>query len=125
MKIVPISKFEYKVFPINEGDKTLEVTKEEFLGLEEHIKCFNEDLTAVIDYVKTEEEIKAEEVEQHNFEIRLQVEELKRELAKTDYKALKLFEGEITEEEYAETRILRQSLRQQINELESQIITEE
>ena len=93
--------------------------------MEEHIKCFNEDLTAVIDYVKTEEEIKAEEVEQHNFEIRLQVDELKRELAKTDYKALKLFEGEITEEEYAETRILRQSLRQQINELESQIITEE
>ena len=47
--------------------------------------------------------------------------ELKAELCATDYKALKYMEGWLTEEEYAPIKSLRQSLRDQINELESQL----
>ena len=84
--------------------------------------CFNDDLSAVIEYVKSTEELELERVQEHNFQIRIRISELKSQLAQTDYKTLKLFEGLITEEEYLETRVLRESLRAQINELESQIV---
>lgn len=41
-------------------------------------------------------------------------------LAKTDYIAIKHSEGWITDEDYAETRALRQSYRDRINELEQE-----
>jgi hypothetical protein len=44
---------------------------------------------------------------------------LKSQLAATDYQAIKYAEGWITAEEYAEAKALRQSLRDQINALES------
>lgn len=47
--------------------------------------------------------------------------ELKAELCATDYKALKYMEGWLTEEKYAPIKALRQSLRDQINELEAQL----
>jgi len=47
-----------------------------------------------------------------------QISKLKRELAKTDYQAIKYAEGWITEEEYAPIKAQRQALRNQINELE-------
>lgn len=122
MKIVPISKFEYRVFPIKEDEPYLEITEKEFEGLELQTHCFNEDLTAVIEYVKSQEEIEKEQRQNRNFELRLRISELKSQLAQTDYKTLKLFEGLLTEEEYLETRVLRESLRAQINELESQIV---
>jgi len=125
MKIVPISKFEYKVFPIKEDEAFIEITEEEYAGLENHTHCFNDDLTAVVEYVKSETELEKERIQAHNFELRIRISELKGQLALTDYKTLKLFEGLITEAEYAETRVLRESLRLQINDLESQIITEE
>lgn len=55
----------------------------------------------------SQEEINAEEIKR-----------LKAELAATDYKCLKFVDGALTEEEYADVRTYRASLRQQINELE-------
>ena len=42
-------------------------------------------------------------------------------LTGTDYKALKFAEGQISEKDYAETKQQRQSLRDKINELESEL----
>lgn len=43
---------------------------------------------------------------------------LKAELAETDYKALKFFEGWLSEAEYAPIKARRQQLRDEINALE-------
>jgi hypothetical protein len=48
------------------------------------------------------------------------IEELKHRLEETDYKAIKYAEGLISEEEYADTKALRQSWRDEINELEKE-----
>lgn len=122
MKIVPISKFEYKVFPIKDGEPTIEISEADYYGLECQTKCISDDLTSVIDYVKTESELEKETIEQQNEEIRFKIYDLKSELAATDYKALKYVEGEISEEDYAETKEFRKALRAKINELETQIV---
>ena len=122
MKIIPLNKFDYQIFPIREGDAYIEVSEEDFRGLEDHTKCFTDDLKAVIDYVKTGEELIREETERKNEELRFQIYELKAQLSATDYKTLKYAEGELSEEEYAETKELRKGLREQINKLESQIV---
>ena len=54
----------------------------------------------------------------NNGEIISRIEELTILLGATDYKALKHSEGLISEEDYAETKELRQSYREEINELE-------
>lgn len=46
---------------------------------------------------------------------------LKQRLNKTDYKALKFAEGELTSSEYAETRAERKALRAEINALETKL----
>ena len=46
---------------------------------------------------------------------------LKGELQATDYKCLKFVDGALTEEEYAEVRIARQALRDQINDVQAEI----
>lgn len=122
MKIIPINKFDYQIFPIKEGDAYIEISEEDFLGLESHTKCFTDDLTAVIDYVKTGAELIKEETERKNEELRFQIYDLKAQLAATDYKTLKYAEGELSEEEYAETKEYRKGLRVQINELQKQIV---
>ena len=122
MKIIPLNKFDYQIFPIREGDAYIEVSEEDFRGLEDYTKCFTDDLKAVIDYVKTGEELIREETERKNEELRFQIYELKAQLSATDYKTLKYAEGELTAEEYAETKELRKGLREQINKLESQIV---
>ena len=48
----------------------------------------------------------------------IKVAQLKAELSATDYKCLKYVDGALTEEEYAEVKKYRASLRKQINELE-------
>lgn len=45
-------------------------------------------------------------------------------LAQTDYKALKHADGALSDEEYAETKTLRQTWRDEINDLESKITEE-
>lgn len=47
-----------------------------------------------------------------------QITELKWELKKTDYKAVKFAEGWYSEEEYAEIKSAREDIRNQIRELE-------
>ena len=49
------------------------------------------------------------------------IEELKHKLTETDYKAIKYAEGLISEEEYAQTKALRQSWRDEINRLEQEV----
>ena len=47
---------------------------------------------------------------------------LKQILASTDYQALKHADGALSDEEYEATRQYRQSLRDQINEIESEVM---
>lgn len=47
--------------------------------------------------------------------------ELKNKLAKTDYKAIKYAEGELSAEEYAETLEQRRAWRAEINELQAEL----
>lgn len=48
--------------------------------------------------------------------------QLKQKLAATDYKAIKFAEGELTEEEYAPIREERRAWRDEINELEAELV---
>lgn len=62
-------------------------------------------------------------VEKYNSRIKAianneRVAELKANLTATDYKAIKYAEGEITAEEYAETKEQRRAWREEINQLE-------
>lgn len=50
-----------------------------------------------------------------------QISKLKNNLAKTDYKAIKYAEGELTATEYAETLAQRREWRAEINALQAQI----
>ena len=50
---------------------------------------------------------------------RLEITQLKKQLSDTDYKAIKYAEGQISEEEYASVKELRQGYRDRINELEA------
>ena len=47
--------------------------------------------------------------------------ELKQKLAETDYKAIKYSEGELSAEEYAETKAQRRAWREEINKLEEEL----
>ena len=49
---------------------------------------------------------------------RLEIQQLKKQLSDTDYKAIKYAEGQISEEDYASVRELRQGYRDRINYLE-------
>ena len=51
------------------------------------------------------------------------IDDLKQRLADTDYKAIKYAEGLISDEDYAETKKLRQEWRDEINRLESEAQT--
>lgn len=64
------------------------------------------------DYFDVDDEIKISNEEK--------IEILKQNLKDTDYKAIKYVEGVISEEDYAETKALRQSWRDEINRLESE-----
>ena len=50
---------------------------------------------------------------------RLEIQQLKKSLSDTDYKAIKYAEGQISESEYASVKAERQSYRDRINELEA------
>ena len=69
----------------------------------------------ILDEVKEQEEIAKEQKEQ-------EIARLKQELSDTDYQAIKYSEGWISEEEYAPIKANRETLRQQIRALESDII---
>lgn len=52
---------------------------------------------------------------------RLEIQQLKKQLSDTDYKAIKYAEGQISEEDYAAIRAERQACRDRINWLEEQL----
>lgn len=68
----------------------------------------------VLDEVKLKE-LKGEEDKRTKAE---QIAELKKQLADTDYKALKYVDGWFTEEEYAPIKAMREELREKIRLLE-------
>ena len=49
--------------------------------------------------------------------------ELLNDLKRTDYKAIKFAEGELTAEEYAETKARRKAWRAEINKLQEELRT--
>ena len=65
-------------------------------------------------------EATAEEIAQLQPTVEQQIAGLKQNLADTDYKAIKYAEGFISDEDYAETKALRQAWRDEINRLESE-----
>ena len=64
------------------------------------------------------------EIEDFEIEIpkEYQIMDLKQNLADTDYQAIKYAEGLISDEDYAETKQLRQEWREEINRLEKELI---
>lgn len=54
-------------------------------------------------------------------EIESEIRGLKQILAGTDYKCLKYADGALTDAEYEETKVQRQSLRDKINELQAEL----
>lgn len=57
-------------------------------------------------------------VNKQKLQIKSQIAELKRNLANTDYQAIKYAEGQLSESEYAEMKAQRQAWRDEINQLE-------
>ncbi len=53
--------------------------------------------------------------------INIQIDRLKRKLAKTNEQAIMFAVGELTAEEYAETKAQRKAWREEINTLEAQL----
>lgn len=60
-------------------------------------------------------------IREKRFELGYKIIELKRKLRETDYKAIKYAEGELSAEEYAETKAQRRAWRAEINQLEAEI----
>ena len=60
-------------------------------------------------------------IREKRFELGYKIIELKRKLRETDYKAIKYAEGELSAEEYAETKAQRKAWRAEINRLEVEI----
>lgn len=81
--------------------------------IEEHDEY--EQIEVYVPYTKEE----LEKIEQDK--IIAEMNEIKSELSATDYKTLKYVDGYYTEEEYAEIKAYRESLREQIRDLEVKI----
>lgn len=121
MKILPLSRHEYQCSPLedeqgNEINGVIEISQEEFDGLQNGEKCFNATLSKVIDNYTTIEEIEEQE---RAFALG-RINELKNLLAESDYKAIKFAEGELTEEEYSPIRAQRREWRVEINRIEKE-----
>lgn len=69
----------------------------------------------------TYEEYLQNKQKQKEREKELQILQLKRNLQKTDYQAIKYAEGELTEEEFAPIKAERKAWRAEINALEEEL----
>jgi len=90
-------------------DNAIEVS-EEVLSQIGKTKCFDIKNNCVIDCDFSKQIASQKTIEKIN--------SLKKQLADTDYKVLKFFEGEMSDEQFEPVRELRSSLRQKIKELE-------
>ena len=100
-------------------DDIIQVEDSVFKDLEKHkLMWSNGELVNNPNYEDYQAEIKKE---RDNQKIKQRIEELKQLLNETDYRAVKYAEGLYTEEEYKPYKELRQSYRDEINELEKQL----
>ena len=109
-KVVIINKFNSQLCPLD--DKAIEIREKDLkqIGI---TKCFDVENNCVIDYDNSEDLRKQE--------IKERIEELKNLLKETDYRAIKYAEGCYTAEEYQPYKELRQSYRDEINQLEDEL----
>ena len=107
MQVKIISQFNCQSFPLDET--AIEITEEELAQIGK-TKCFDVKRNRIIDYDGSKE------LEKENAIAR--IEELKRLLSESDYRAIKYAEGEYTEEEYKPYRVQRKAYRVEINELQ-------
>lgn len=91
--------------PIPEG--YIEITEEEYVAEKEAKKTNN--------YGFTKEQLEAINAIEND------IKSCKKELSETDYKAIKFFEGAISEEEFKPVKERRAFLREKINSLENNL----
>ena len=105
-----IGKFNCQSYPLD--DTAIEVTLEDLeqIGV---TKCFDVENNCVIDYDNSSDLRKQEATNR--------IMELKKLLSESDYRAIKYAEGCYTAEEYQPYKELRQSYRDEINQLETEI----
>ena len=114
MLVKILNKFNAQSFPLD--DTAIEISEEDLqqIGI---TKCFDVENNCVIDYSGISTQRKSE--------INKRIVELKILLSQTDYKAIKYSEGLYTEQEYQPIKELRQSYRDEINQLETELGGEE
>ena len=81
----------------------------------EHQDAYDEEKVYTVYIPYTEKEIKT-------IEYQKEMNEVKQELASTDYEAIKYAEGWFTEEEYAPIKQHREELREKIRQLEEKLV---
>ena len=110
-KIKIISKFNCQSYPLD--DTAIEVSIDDLkqIGI---TKCFDIENNCVIDYDNTDD-VKREKANER-------INELKKLLKDSDYRAIKYAEGCYTEEQYQPFKEQRQSWRNEINQLEAELI---
>ena len=109
IKVVINGRFNCQTYPLT--DKAIEIEESDLqaIGI---TKCFDVENNCVIDY-------NGISIEEQSRRINAII-ELKNNLARTDYQAIKHSEGLISEEEYAPIKAQRQAWRDEINQLEQQ-----
>ena len=113
--VTPIGDFNCQSFPLIEGN-IYEISEEELAKLGRHELKWSEDEeghTILIPNDPTEENSKNEAIRR--------IAELKKYLSDTDYQAIKFAEGELSEEDFLETKNQRRSARTEINRLEEEL----
>ncbi len=80
-------------------------------------KSENEIINGMVQITESEYN-QLKEINKQKLQIKSQIAELKRNLANTDYQAIKYAEGQLTEQEYASMKAQRQAWRDEINQLE-------
>ena len=83
-------------------------------------KSENETINGMVQITENEYN-QLKEINKQKLQIKTQIAELKRNLANTDYQAIKYAEGQLTEQEYASMKAQRQAWRDEINQLEAQL----
>ena len=110
VKIKILNQFSCQSFPLD--DTAIEVSEKDLEKIGK-TKCFDVENNCIIDYDNTEDLRKEKLIERIN--------ELKQLLSESDYRAIKYAEGYYTEEEYKPYKELRQSYRDEINQLEQEL----
>ena len=110
--VTPIGDFGCQSFPLIEGN-VYNATEEELAKLGKHELKWSKDENGnpiLIGNDPSAENLKAEML--------ARIAELKKQLADTDYEAIKFAEGEMSAEDYAPFKIQRAAWRAEINRLE-------